>query len=66
MVTVKFVALSFTLAILAFCLCPSCVGDAIVQGDEAPVGEVAQGVKVHGLPVRHGEKQEEKVKSSRK
>ena len=37
----------------------SCVGHAIVQGDEAPVGEVAQGVKVHGLPVRHGEKQEE-------
>ena len=36
-----------------------CVGHAIVQGDEAPVGEVAQGVKVHGLPVRHGEKQEE-------
>ena len=36
-----------------------CVGHAIVQSDEAPVGEVAQGVKVHGLPVRHGEKQEE-------
>ena len=46
-----------------------CVGHAIVQGDEAPVGEVAQGVQVHGVPVRHGEKQEEeegKVKSSRK
>ena len=37
----------------------SCVGHAIVQGDEAPVGEVAQGVEVHGVPVRHGEKQEE-------
>ena len=36
-----------------------CVGHAIVQGDEAPVGEVAQGVEVHGVPVRHGEKQEE-------
>ena len=36
-----------------------CVGHAIVQGDEGPVGEVAQGDKVHGLPVRHGEKQEE-------
>ena len=35
-----------------------CVGHAIVQGDEAPVGEVAQGVQVHGVPVRHGEKQE--------
>ena len=36
-----------------------CVGHAIVQGDEAPVGEVAQGFEVHGVPVRHGEKQEE-------
>ena len=36
----------------------NCVGHAIVQGDEAPVGEVAQGVEVHGVPVRHGEKQE--------
>ena len=36
-----------------------CDGHAIVQGDEAPVGEVAQGVQVHGVPVRHGEKQEE-------
>ena len=25
----------------------------------SPVGEVAQGVEVHGVPVRHGEKQEE-------
>ena len=37
----------------------SCVGYAIVQGDEGPVSEVAQGVEVHGVPVRHGEKQEE-------
>ena len=37
----------------------TCVGHAIVQGDEAPVSEVAQGVQVHGVPVRHGEKQEE-------
>ena len=37
----------------------TCVGHAIVQGDEAPVSEVAQGVEVHGLSVRHGEKQEE-------
>ena len=35
-----------------------CVGQAIVQGDEGPVGEVAQGVHVHGVVVRHGEKQE--------
>ena len=34
-------------------------GHAIVQGDEAPVGEVTQEVQVHGVPVRHGEKQEE-------
>ena len=45
-------------------VCPKCLaaqlcGHAIVQGDEAPVGEVAQGVEVHGVPVRHGEKQEE-------
>ena len=35
-----------------------CVGQAIVQGDEGPVSEVAQGVQVHGVAVRHGEKQE--------
>ena len=36
-----------------------CVGHAIVQGDEGPVSEVAQGVQVHGVVgVRHGEKQE--------
>ena len=35
-----------------------CVGQAIVQGDEGPVNEVAQGVQVHGVVVRHGEKQE--------
>ena len=38
----------------------SCVGHAIVQGDEGPVSEVAQGVQVHGVVVRHGEKQEKK------
>ena len=38
-----------------------CVGQAIVQGDEGPVGEVAQGVQVHGVVVRHGENQEEEV-----
>ena len=36
----------------------TCVGQAIVQGDEGPVGGVAQGVQVHGVVVRHGEKQE--------
>ena len=36
----------------------SCVGQAVVQGDEGPVSEVAQGVQVHGVVVRHGEKQE--------
>ena len=35
-----------------------CVGHAIVQGDEAPDCGVAQGA-IHGVPVRHGEKQEE-------
>ena len=38
-----------------------CVEQAIVQGDEGPVGEVAQGVQVHGVVVRHGEKQEEET-----
>ena len=37
----------------------SCVGQAIVQGDEGPVSEVAQGVQVHG--VTHGEKEEGEV-----
>ena len=33
-----------------------CVGQAIVQGDEGPVGGVAQGVQVHGVAgVRHEE-----------
>ena len=35
-----------------------CVGHAIVQADNAPDCGVAQGV-IHGVPVRHGEKQEE-------
>ena len=34
----------------------TCVGQAIVQGDEGPVGRVAQGVQVHGVAgVRHEE-----------
>ena len=36
----------------------NCVGHAIVQADNAPDCGVAQGV-IHGVPVRHGEKQEE-------
>ena len=35
-----------------------CVGQAIIQGDEGPISGVAQGVKEHGVAVRHGEKQE--------
>ena len=35
-----------------------CVGCAIVQADNAPDCGVAQGV-IHGVPVHHGEKQEE-------
>ena len=38
--------------------CVSCVGCAIVQADNAPDCGVAQGV-IHGVTVRHGEKQEE-------
>ena len=36
----------------------TCKLGEIVQGDEGPVGGVAQGVLVHGVVVRHGEKQE--------
>ena len=36
----------------------TCVGHAIVQADNAPDCGVAQEV-IHGVPVRHGEKQEE-------
>ena len=36
----------------------TCVGDAIVQADNAPLCGVAQGV-FHGVAVRHGENQEE-------
>ena len=37
----------------------TCVGQAIVQGDEGPVGGVAKGVEIHGVAgVRHEEKQE--------
>ena len=32
-----------------------CVGQAIVQGDDVPVSEVAQSVQFHGVVVRHGE-----------
>ena len=35
-----------------------CVGQVFVQGDEGHVSEVAQGVQVHGVVVRAGEKQE--------
>ena len=38
--------------------CGVCVGCAIVKGDHAPDCGVAQGV-IHGVTVRHGEKQEE-------
>ena len=47
-------AVGYALVLLAVC-----AGQAIVQGDEGPVGGVAQGVEVHGVAgVRHGEKQE--------
>ena len=36
-----------------------CVGEVFVQGDEGPVGGVAQGVNVHGVTVRHEEEKEE-------
>ena len=39
-------------------LSKKCVGCAIVQADNAPDCGVAQGV-IHGVTVRHGEKQEE-------
>ena len=40
-----------------------CIGQAIVQGDEGPVGGVAQGVEDHGVAgVRHEEKKEEEEK----
>ena len=38
-----------------------CVGEVIVQGDEGPVGGVAQGVHDHGVTVRHEEKEEEEI-----
>ena len=38
-----------------------CVGEVFVQGDEGPVGGVAQGVEDHGVNVRHGEKEEEET-----
>ena len=38
----------------------TCVGQAIVQGDEGPVSGVAQGVEDHGVAgVRHEEEKEE-------
>ena len=42
----------------AFSTSNVCVGDAIVQADNAPLCGVAQGV-FHGVAVRHGENQEE-------
>ena len=39
----------------------NCVGEVIVQGDEGPVGGVAQGVHDHGVTVRHEEKEEEEI-----
>ena len=36
-------------------------GRYFVQGDEGPVGGVAQGVEDHGVIVRHGEKEEEEI-----
>ena len=38
-----------------------CVGEVIVQGDDGPVGGVAQGVHCHGVTVSHEEKEEEEV-----
>ena len=37
------------------------MGEVIVQGDEGPVGGVAQGVDCHGVNVSHEEKEEEEV-----
>ena len=38
----------------------TCVGQAIVQGDEGPVSGVAQGIQIHGVAgVRHEEEKEE-------
>ena len=39
----------------------NCDGEVIVQGDEGPVGGVAQGVDCHGVTVSHEEKEEETV-----
>ena len=39
-----------------------CVGEVIVQGDEGPVGGVAQVVHCHGVTVGHEEKEEEEVR----
>ena len=40
---------------------PFCVGEVFVQGDEGPVGGVAQGVHCHGVTVGHEEKEEEEI-----
>ena len=42
-------------------VCRFCVGEVIVQGDEGPVGGVAQGVHCHGVTVGHEEKEEEEI-----
>ena len=38
-----------------------CVGEVFVQGDEGPVGGVAQGVHCHGVTVGHEEMEEEEI-----
>ena len=38
-----------------------CVGEVFVQGDEGPVGGVAQGVHCHGVTVGHQEREEEEI-----
>ena len=38
-----------------------CVGEVIVQGDEGPVGGVAQVVDCHGVTVGHEEREEEEI-----
>ena len=41
--------------------CLSCEWEVIVQGDEGPVGGVAQGLGCHGVTVSHKEREEEEV-----
>ena len=37
----------------------TCEGEVIVQGDEGPIGRVAQVVDCHGVTVGHQEREEE-------